>query len=67
VRAHYVKANVKVHAYPDGTLAVFHRPRRLAVTGRRSWHAASSPIASPRLDGGEPSSGWAISHSIGRD
>jgi hypothetical protein len=29
-RAHYVKANVKVHAYPDGTLAVFHGPRRLA-------------------------------------
>ena len=29
-RAHYVKANVKVHEYPDGTLAVFHGPRRLA-------------------------------------
>lgn len=30
VRAHYVKANVRVHEYPDGTLAVFHGPRRLA-------------------------------------
>jgi len=29
-RAHYVKANVKVREYPDGTLAVFHGPRRLA-------------------------------------
>ena len=29
-RAHYVKANVKVRQYPDGTLAVFHGPRRLA-------------------------------------
>ena len=26
-RAHYVKARVKVRAYPDGTLAVFHGPR----------------------------------------
>jgi hypothetical protein len=29
-RAHYVKARVKVRHYPDGTLAVFHGPRRLA-------------------------------------
>jgi hypothetical protein len=30
LRAHYVKARVKVRQYPDGTLAVFHGPRRLA-------------------------------------
>jgi hypothetical protein len=29
-RHHYVKAKVKVHEYPDGHLAVFHGPRRLA-------------------------------------
>jgi transposase len=29
-RPHYVKANVRVHEYPDRTLAVFHGPRRLA-------------------------------------
>ena len=29
-RHHYVKAMLKVHEYPDGTLAVFHGPRRLA-------------------------------------
>jgi Helix-turn-helix domain len=29
-RAHYVKARVKVREYPDGTLAVFHGPRRIA-------------------------------------
>ena len=29
-RAHYVKARVKVHDYPDGTLAVFYGPRCLA-------------------------------------
>lgn len=30
VRAHYVKARVKVHEHPDGTLAVFYGPRCLA-------------------------------------
>ena len=30
VRAHYVKARVKVRHYPNGTLAVFHGPKLLA-------------------------------------
>jgi transposase len=30
LRPHFVKAKVRVHDYPDGTLAVFHGPRRLA-------------------------------------
>lgn len=29
-RLHYVKAKVRVHRYPDGRLAVFHGPRKLA-------------------------------------
>jgi transposase len=29
-RCHYVKLSVRVHHYPDGTLAVFHGPRCLA-------------------------------------
>jgi len=29
-RFHYVKVTVRVHAYPDETLAVFHGPRCLA-------------------------------------
>jgi hypothetical protein len=29
-RCHYVKAKVKVHRYPDGGLALFHGPRKLA-------------------------------------
>ncbi len=41
-RHHYVKARVRVHEYPDGTLAVFHGPRRLA---RYSQHG--DPIAEP--------------------
>ena len=28
-RAHFVKAKVRVHAYPDGALAIFHGPRCL--------------------------------------
>ena len=30
LRPHYVKARVRVHEYPDGSLAVFHGPRCLA-------------------------------------
>jgi hypothetical protein len=30
-RAHYVKTRVRVHRYVDGTLALFHGPRRLAA------------------------------------
>jgi hypothetical protein len=30
LRAHFVRARVRVHDYPDGTLAVFHGPRCLA-------------------------------------
>lgn len=36
-RCHYVKAKVRVHEYPDGSLSIFHGPRRLArynVTGQ---------------------------------
>jgi helix-turn-helix protein len=42
LRAHYVKARVKVREYPDGTLAVFHGPRRL---GR--YDAEGQQIAAP--------------------
>jgi transposase len=44
MRAHYVKAQVKVRHYPDGRLAVFHGPRCLArydANGRQI--AAPSP------------------------
>ena len=29
-RCNYVKAKVRVHRYPDGHLAIFHGPRKLA-------------------------------------
>jgi transposase len=44
-RPHYVKANVRVHEYPDGTLAVFHGPRRLARYTAEGEEIADVPIA----------------------
>jgi transposase len=31
IRHHFVKATVKIRQYPDGTLAIFHGPRRIAT------------------------------------
>jgi transposase len=42
MRAHYVKARVKVRDYPDGTLAVFHGPRCLV-----RYDAQGRQIAAP--------------------
>jgi hypothetical protein len=42
MRAHYVKAQVKVREYPDATLAVFHGPRCIA-----RYDAAGHQIAAP--------------------
>jgi len=42
-RAHFVRANVKVREYPDGTLAVFHGPRRLARYSPEGQEIAQVP------------------------
>ena len=44
-RPHYVKATVKVREYPDGTLAVFHGPRRLARYSAQGEEIAALPTA----------------------
>jgi len=44
LRAHYVKARVKVRRYPDGSLAVLHGPRLLA-----RYAADGQPIAGETL------------------
>ena len=41
LRAHFVRAVARVHEYPDGQLAIFHGPHRLAEYG---------PDGSPRDD-----------------
>ncbi len=38
-RAHYVKTQVRVHCYVNGTLALFHGPRKLAA-----YDAQGNPI-----------------------
>lgn len=43
-RFHYVKSTVRVHEYPDGTLAVFHGPRCLA-----RYHADGQLMAPERV------------------
>jgi hypothetical protein len=42
-RPHYVKANVKVREYPDGTLAVFHGPRCIARYNPRGEEISAVP------------------------
>jgi hypothetical protein len=44
-RFHYVKVTVRVHEYPEGTLAVFHGPRCLAryTAGGERLAPASTP------------------------
>ena len=41
MRPHFVKANVRVHLYPDGSHAVFHGPRCI---GRYDQKGRLKPI-----------------------
>jgi transposase len=47
-RFHYVKVTVRVHAYPDETLAVFHGPRCLAR------YQADGQLIEPAPESGHP-------------
>lgn len=44
LRSHYVKARIKVHQYPDGTLALFHGPRLLARYHANGQISEGEPI-----------------------
>jgi hypothetical protein len=44
IRPHFVKVRVRVHDYPDGTLAIFHGPRCLA-----RYQADGSPLDHDQL------------------
>src|SRR5260370_29459907 len=54
-RAHYVKAKVKVREYPDGTLAVFHGPRRIARYTAKGAEIAEVPTPQSLTPGSPPS------------
>jgi transposase len=45
LRHHWVKAHVRVHEYPDGTLALFHGPRRIARYTAEAVEIAEPPTA----------------------
>ena len=45
LRPHFVKAKVRVHQYPDGTLAVFHGPRRIARYSTQGAELIDVPTA----------------------
>ncbi len=45
LRPHYVKARVKVRQYPDGMLAVFHGPRRIARYSAQGSELVDVPTA----------------------
>lgn len=42
-RKHFVRATVRVHNYPDGTLAIFHGPRRIASFDHQGHTIAPTP------------------------
>jgi hypothetical protein len=54
-RAHYVKAKVKVREYPDGTLAVFHGPRRIARYTEKGAQIMERPTDTSLTPGSPPS------------
>jgi transposase len=45
LRPHFVKATVRVHEYPDGTVSVFLGPHRLASYTAEGQEIASAPTA----------------------
>jgi len=47
LRAHFVKARVRVHEYPDGAMAVFHGPRCLARYRAQDHGTAEASVAVP--------------------
>ena len=54
-RAHYVKATVKVRQYPNGSLAVFHGPRRIAHYTDKGAEIIERPTDKSLTPGSPPS------------
>jgi len=55
LRAHYVKARVRVRQYPDGGLAVFHGPRCLARFDAEGRHRPDAPTCASTTSCSPPS------------
>ncbi len=63
-RAHYVRANVRVHAYPDGALAVFHGPRRIACFPPDEPSATTATRSLEPTKGTPPPPCAAVAHPV---
>ncbi|MGH6830687.1 MAG: hypothetical protein ACREDG_05985, partial [Methylocella sp.] len=57
--AHFVRAKVRVHEYPDGELAIFHGPRCLA-----RWHQGEPTVEPAIAFGASPA--FTPEHACGR-
>ncbi len=55
LRAHYVKARVRVHRYPDAALAVFHGPRCIARFSADGQPTAGGPTRASATSCSPPS------------
>ena len=55
LRPHFVRASVRVHAYPDGRTAIFLGPHRLALFDVEGQESAATPAASSLAACSEPS------------
>ena len=59
LRPHFVRATVRVHAYPDGSLAVFWGPHRLADYDAKGAHHYQNDRPHDTLPGGGSDPGHA--------
>lgn len=64
-RFHYVKVTVRVHEYPEGTLAVFHGPRCLARYSAEG-HLLGQTRPQPSSEGRCPTRAAARSSTVGQ-
>ena len=55
LRPHFVKASVRVHEYPDGTVSLFLGPHRLAAFTAAGAEIVAAPIRSSLTPCSEPS------------
>jgi hypothetical protein len=55
LRPHFVKASVRVHEYPDGTVSVFLGPHRLATYTAEGTEIVAAPIRSSLASCSQPS------------
>ena len=66
LRPHFVKAQVRVHEYPDGSLAIFHGPRQLVRFPAGHTAKVEDPPAHPSSARARGPQGQALRAAQGR-